>query len=130
MKVKISELQNVIPNLNILATTKLNFKTSYDVAKRIRMINAELELFEKFRIEKLKELSGNVIENNQYILGDNKEKFEIEIKELMNNEVDIDLIPLKKEDFANIQIEPVHLMNSLFLFADEAKIDSKSEHKE
>lgn len=121
MKIKLSKLQQSVPSLNILANTKLNLKASYDISKRLKVINDELEIFDKARIDKVKELSGGKLKEDgkSYdIAEEDLKKLNEELKDLLDKEIDINIAPINLADFGNVEIEPAHLLNLDFLITE------------
>ena len=121
MKVKLSKLQQAVPGLNAIANTKLNLKASYDVSKRLSAVNAELEIFHKVRMDKLKELSGGKLKENgtEYDISEEDLKnLSEELKNLSDSEVELGILPIKLADLGDIFIEPAHLVNLDFLITE------------
>lgn len=110
MKVKLSELIESFPALQALASTKLPAKISYQVGKFVSIYTKELELYDKVRLEKAKEL-GTLTEDGQsyQFQGENAAIFKTETEELLAVEVEISKEPIKVADLGDVEIEAKHL---------------------
>ncbi len=121
MIVTLSKLQQAAPSVAKLAEIKLNLRVAYDLAKIINAINSELEIFEKCRIEKLKELSDDKLteDGKGYELSEeSKIIFNDEINKLLTKEIELNIPQLKLSDFGYIAIEPINLLNLDFLIIE------------
>lgn len=113
MKIKLSRLQQSAESLKAIAQTKLNLKLSYDIAKRLRYINNELEMFQQTRIAKAKELSEGKLKENGTEFDIPKAdlvKLNEELSVLLDTEIELDITPIKLVDLGDISIEPAHLV--------------------
>lgn len=109
-KHKLSELIESFPALQALASTKLPAKISYQVGKFVSIYTKELELYDKVRLEKAKEL-GTLTEDGQsyQFQGENATIFKTETEELLAVEVEIDREKIKVSDLGEAEIEAKHL---------------------
>ena len=120
IKVKISELQPAAFSLHAIAQVKSKFKFGYDIAKRLRAINAELKEIDENRMNLLKELSGGKMteDGKNFDLGDKSDEFSNKYKEILDTEIELNVLPMLTTDFADIEIEPAHLINIDFLIQE------------
>lgn len=110
MKVKLSTILDAQTALGEFAQKDLKIATAYKVAKLIKAISAEIELFNEQRIKLLQSVGSTLSEDGkQYIIPENKKaEFAEGFTELVAVEVDIpDKINISGE---NISIAPDLLM--------------------
>jgi len=127
MKIKLGSLNNVLDSLNKLIDKEINIKTSYKLSKLFKQLANEYNIFEENRMKLInkyaeKDEIGNVrvnMENNSvFIIDNNKEKFNKEINELVNIEVEIFIEKIRLDDLGDIKVSPRDLFNLDFLFEE------------
>jgi hypothetical protein len=122
MKLKLSKLNKAATSLMVLGSIEeLSSKISYDVSKRLRIINPEIDLMVKTIEQKAKALNGGELKiiNHRYVVfPENKEIFEKEYEELLDKEIELDLHPIKHADLGEIKLAPIHYANLDFLIQE------------
>ena len=118
IKVTIEEILNATPALQILKEQNFDGMTAFKIARMLREVNKEIELFEQSRnelIEKfcIRDESGKIIENNGEIKIDSKyiNTFNNEIRKMLNNEIEINAVPLTLNILENLTITPEQAFN-------------------
>lgn len=118
MLVKLEEIIKSKKSLDILVEKKgIDFKNSYALAKIHRKIQKEFELFEKVRNAKIMEV-GNIAEDGNYqISKEDFPKFQQDIQELLDVEIDISGEPINIDIFEKCDIEPILFSDLYWLIA-------------
>lgn len=113
IKVTIEEILNAVPALRVLKEQNFDGMTAFKIARMLREVNKEVELFEQERyklIEKfcIRNENGNIIEDNGEVKIDPEhvEDFNNEIREMLSNEVEINAVPLSLNTLENLTITP------------------------
>lgn len=109
MNITIAELINATQVFNKLMNKELSPITSFKIAKLVKSINSEIEVFEKERV-KLLEKYGTKDEDNSYKISEgNKENWSKDITALLTLNVDIsdEKINLSNE---GIKISPADML--------------------
>jgi len=124
LKIKINDLLNAVPMINQVMDRKMPEKLAYALAKNFRLINAELEDYNKTRTKLLSENWTLDPKTNKYDIPDeDKERWNKMHEELANSESGY--IPFKI-DMAltqNIDWSPGELMFLWFIFEGEGASD-------
>jgi uncharacterized protein (DUF2344 family) len=112
---KLKQLIDSNESLVYLSSQKLTATISYKVAMVIKNTKPSLEEFFKVRDEKVKEYGEEIIEKEKptgryNIKEENKEKFQKEIEELLEQEVNLTIPELKIKDFDGLSLEPRYLV--------------------
>lgn len=113
MKITLDTLLKSFDGLQTISKLKLPVTVSYKVGKTIKAINAELETHQEIRKKRIKELGeptkdqdGKTTENYQ-VTKENLPIWDKEYKELLANEVDIQIHPLKISELGDEKLEPI-----------------------
>lgn len=121
---KLIELISSIEALNKLSETKLPASVGFSLGKFLKQVTPEIELYNKVRSEKVVEYgteTGEIDEkgNKQYsFLGENKEKYVVEMTEMENKELDVKIPEIKISDLSNVVIEPKYLLTLNWLIQE------------
>ena len=106
MKIRLGELRELTANLYPMQKKTFPVKISYAIMRNIEALEKEFSAFEKQRIELCKTYAnkdedGNpVIKDGSYdIPSDVREDFNNELKELSDEEVEIDIRTISAEEF-------------------------------
>jgi hypothetical protein len=94
IKVTLGEIKQIEEILSKLVNESLPVKISYKLSKIIPLLNAELERFEKFRVERISKYGEADEEGNTKVLPENVEVFVNEMNELMAESIDLDFDPI------------------------------------
>ena len=93
-------------------------RTAFKVARLIRELDKENEMFDKQRIDivtryaKRDENGDMVEENNQVLIDDDKmQQFQDEFNALLDTEVEVNAEKLDIEDLGDIELTPKQIMN-------------------
>ena len=113
IKAKISDIINSQNVLKELSEKPVRVRTSFAIARIIRQVENEMQTFEKARAELInrygvKDENGNPkIENGQIpIVLELVDKYNSEVKELLDTYINLEVEPLKIEDLDEIQLTP------------------------
>lgn len=101
--IKLETLVNTKDALETIAQKDLSIGTAYKVAKLIKLINAELEMFNEQRVKLLQDVGSTLSEDGtQYNIPMNKrQEFAEKFTELVSVSVDL---PIDKIDLSNEKI--------------------------
>ena len=121
-------LNDIITNNNLfreIHNKPMTARAAFKVARLIRELDKENEMFDKQRIEIIKQYAkrdenGDMVEeNNQVIIDENKlNEFEKEFNSLLETQVEVNAEKLNIEDLGDIQLTPQQTM-SLEKFINE-----------
>jgi hypothetical protein len=125
MKLNLLTLNKSVPALQALTALKLPLKISYDIKKRIKVIDAELEIMTVLIKEKFKEMRAKIQEDFVEAKTDEEKAkiekkfnldFEKEITEFLESqEIELDILPLELDSKLDIKIKPAYLSQLDFL---------------
>lgn len=114
-------LNDIITNNNLfreIHSKPMPARTAFKVARLIRELDKENEMFDKQRIDivtryaKRDENGDMVEENNQVLIDDDKmQQFQDEFNALLDTEVEVNAEKLDIEDLGDIELAPKQIMN-------------------
>ena len=120
----INEIMNSVPVLEKISQISTNGVTAFKIARIIRELNKEIELFEKQRVEMIEKYcerdeQGQMVmidESQVKIKEDNIPKYNDELREILNTKVEInaDVIPLTSIDEMKISPQDALFIDKLF----------------
>ena len=112
MKVKLDQMLNSVEALAELTSTKLPSKPAYRVARITNKIEAELKLFNEQRSKIVLELGTPSEENEDQFTftPENSIKFNEQISDLLNEEVEIDVPTISINELGSAEIKPATMM--------------------
>ncbi len=126
IQLTVQEMVESIPVLKELSTKTLRGRTSYQIARLMREVQKESELFESARVELVQKYADRD-ENgkmrtdkngNIYIAPDDIQKFNEEITELLNNPITINGDKIALSDIEDLDFTPAQMV-SLAPFIEE-----------
>lgn len=121
MKLKLSQIVNSVQALQRLGEEKLPIKIAYSIQRNIRLLQPELEGYEKSRIGLIKEKYGEK-DGENFKVSDNKlEDFTKELVELQSVEVDMDIHKINLDN--SIQMSANDLLFLSWMFIDPVEED-------
>jgi hypothetical protein len=123
MKVKVSKLANAIPSIKFISQQSIPAKVSFRLAKFINAVSEEMDVLEIARrsiFEKYSTVNTEAKENEQSrtIIPELKEKYEKEMLELFNQEVELSIEPIVINELGGISLPVNHLMALDFMFKE------------
>lgn len=114
-------LNDIITNNNLfreIHSKPMPARTAFKVARLIRELDKENEMFDKQRIDIVtryakRDENGDMIEeNNQVLIDDDKmQQFQDEFNALLDTEVEVNAEKLDIEDLGDIELTPKQIMN-------------------
>ena len=112
MKLTLNKLIIAVGALKTLGEDKsLNVKTKYTIARNIRLIQQELDQYEKARVE-LVQKHGVVAEDGSASVSPNKIKeFSNEINELQSVTIDLDIRKVGEDACANLSANDMSVLD-------------------
>ena len=120
MKITIRKILNDTNSLAVISQKQLPIKVSYAIAKNIKKLESELDIYNKERqklIDKycIKDEEGNNVideNNNLKIADEHIDNWNKEINDLMDIEVDIDIHKFNLDSLMNVNYDmtPAELM--------------------
>lgn len=121
---KIIDLLNAQPIMQELIVRKMPAKLAYALAKNFRLINVELEDYNKTRLKLLSENWVLDQKTNKYDIPDSdQEKWSKMHDELTNSECDYKPYKIDISLTENVNWSPAELMNLWFIFEGEGASD-------
>lgn len=118
MKLQLKVLLNSVNALKTLGDDKsLNVKTKYTIARNIRLIQQELDNFEKARVELIQKYGEKDDKGNTTVLPEKINKFTDEFAELQTVEVDLDIRKVGADACVNLSANEMFLLD--WLLSDE-----------
>lgn len=126
MKLKLGQLVNADPALKKINNAHgLTVMRAYVIAKNIKKIAPELEIYEETRGKLLEEKADKdsegkaIIEGGNYKLSSNARREALdEISQLQQNEVDLDLTQIELEDLNSAGLTPQELLSIEFMIKE------------
>ena len=120
MKVKVSKLANAIQSIKFISQQSIPAKVSFRLAKFINLVSEELDVLEIARRTILEKHSTVDADNpeNRIIAPDLKEKYEKQMIELFNQEVELNTEPIGINELGGISLPVNHLMALDFMFKE------------
>ena len=123
--VKIADLLNSTEVLQKLSKTQLKAKTAWQVSRVLKLAEEEIQTFNDTRMEVLKKYAekdenGELItdeNNNCKIIQSEITKFNNELTELLENEIELNVNKINIEDLNDIDFTPAEI-NALESFID------------
>lgn len=117
MKLTLTTLVDGEQPLYRLLEVKLPIKVAYRLSKLANKIKKELTVFYEQRLNLYKQYGEcvDVVKDSWSIKPENISKFKEDLKQLSDEEVDIDIPPLSITDFGDIQIESSILSELAFI---------------
>jgi len=121
MQVTIRQIATATVGLNELSRKEMPIKTSFAIARNLKQIQEEQQLFEQQRTKLFKEYGSPVVNGQpgQYQVDPDKvEEFQKAQNELLECTVDIDVTTLKVDDLerAGINLKPETIVTLGFMF--------------
>ena len=111
-------LNDIITNNNLfreIHSKPMPARTAFKVARLIRELDKENEMFDKQRIDivtRYAKRNENGEENNQVLIDDDKmQQFQDEFNALLDTEVEVNAEKLDIEDLGDIELTPKQIMN-------------------
>lgn len=122
MKLKLSDIVNAWPAAQSMATKKLKINPSFWVARQLRKIKSEMELYEDQRVELVRQHGEKKPDGNMHVPpGSEKwEAFQAEHRALLEEMVEVAIEQRPATYLGDIEIEPGDLAALWFLFTDES----------
>ena len=118
MKIALGNIITAMPILNKLGGQSLPVKESYKLAKLIRNVNIEAEIYDRERI-KLCERYGKIYqEENRYEISD-KEKFDKAYSELISQEVELNFEPFVVPDTVRLTAAEIMAVEDFIKFEED-----------
>ena len=113
MKIKLLKIVNSVNSLKLLTSQQVNAKLAFKLSKILNIIQQELDLFEKTKIQVANKY--NITDSSPE---EDKLKFKQEILDLLEEEVEINIDQLSVMEFGNIQITVSNMMTMEYLFKE------------
>ena len=118
MIVKVEQILQAKESLNTLSMMKIPIYVSFGISKIIHKINDELRAFEDARLILIKKYGYEESKDKWKVKEENIEKFQPEVKKLMEIEFDLNTKKIKVKDLGDITIAPALLYNLDFLLEE------------
>ena len=110
MKVKLHEVVNSLQSLQALGMEKMPIKLAYNIQRNMRLLSAEMDTYEKSRVDLIKSKYGTEQEDGSYqVSKDNMPEYRKEMETLGMIEVDLDMHTITIADFGDIKVAPIAL---------------------
>src|SRR5690242_13513656 len=119
MKVKLAEIIDGVPSLNILAETKFPTKVAYRIKRLTDKLNPMLKTYEEKRVELVKEYGTEVEsekgEKSTQVTDSEKIPVFLEkLNELRAVEEDVDFEPISVKELGAVEVAPKDLLSWIF----------------
>lgn len=122
MKLTLAEIRWMQRGLSAITQMPLSIRPSYRLSKLLNFCNAEMVNVEKARIGLVKKLAVTDSEKpgELKVTSENEEQFRKEFEQLLQEEVEVDFIPIKISEFGDdIKISPVELASLSKVLEDD-----------
>ena len=114
MKIKLEKIVQEERALDMLSKMKFPVKISYWLSKINNKAQKEIELFKEQRLKLIMEMGKKQEDGSTKVEDKFMEKYQKQVQELLDIEVEFDFEPIKISDLGNIEIEPNMLVNWIF----------------
>ena len=131
IELTINDMLNSMEPLKKLSAYQLKTKIAYQIARLMREINKEYELFQKTR-QNLAMKYAEKNEKNEIIIDENgnykirNDKIDIcneEITELINTKISLNVEPINLEDIENTECTPTEIFALMPLIQEKAPLE-------
>jgi len=131
IELTINDMLNSMEPLKKLSAYQLKTKIAYQIARLMREINKEYELFQKTR-QNLAMKYAEKNEKNEIIIDENgnykikNDKINIcneEIAELINTKISLNVEPINLEDIENTECTPTEIFALMPLIQEKAPLE-------
>lgn len=122
LEVKLAQLVASAPALGRLCAEKAPARITFTLARVTKSINSELETYEKTRMSLL-EKYGTLSEDKSHYKFESREqseKFELELKELLETPVSLQHSPLALDQLETVSVSAADLMALDWLIVEDA----------
>ena len=117
MKVKLSDVLNSVEVMRNLAQENVSAVVSFRIAKAIKAINEEIDMFEAEKA-KLVQKYGEPHDGGVRVADDKQDDFQKEINRLLSEKVELAATPIKLKDLEHVQLKPIDMMTVDFLIEE------------
>ena len=117
MKLKLAEIVESVDGIKELSALKLPAKTAYQIARNMKLINAELDEFNKARSSLITDKYGVRSEDGDsfQVPPKNVEKFTKEMTDLLNMEINLDIYPVELTDEVLLSADTMYRISWMFV---------------
>ena len=116
-KLTLIQIWNVTPALDMLVQKELPARTQYMLSRMLKKLAGEYEQIRE-QLIKVEEKHGEKNEHTGKLNITNQEAYQKEVEELMTQEVELDLYPIKIDDLDGIKLKGTDMM-ALEVLIDE-----------
>ena len=127
LQVTMNELLNSNEAMRNIATKELPIKISYQISRIINKMESELKIFEDLKRKIFTNYGENTKDGQIRIKDENREKFQKEMRILLDTSVEIYGNKIELENFNEIKINAIDLLNLKFLIIDKNEEEKVSE---
>lgn len=121
---KAINILNIYDSLVVLADKDLNLNTACDIAKNLQTLTVPKQVIEQKRDKLILEY-GEKDDNEQIIQNENggikitnESEFQKKFNDLIESDIEIDLIRIKKSDLGDIKISPKVILGMIDILED------------
>lgn len=122
MKITLGELKSAIEALNKIIAVPLSVKVSYYLSKTIKVINEELTHLEETRIKLVEKYGQKDEKGETSVTKENFPKFVEEFKQLLSEEVEINIKPIKLSEVLDVKLSALDILALGTLLEDDTPI--------
>jgi hypothetical protein len=122
MKITVGELKIAIEALHKLITVPLPIKVSYYLSKTVKVIGEELSHLENARIKLVEKYGEKNEKGETNVILDNYPKFYEELRQILAEEVDINIRPIKLSDIIDVKLSTIDILALGQLLEDDTQI--------
>jgi len=121
MKFTLAEIRWMEKGLSAITQLPLPIKMSYKLAKLLNFCTQEMIAVEQARVELVKRLSEDTNSPGEMrVTPENEEIFRTEFSQLLQEEVEMDFIPIKLSDLGDdIKLTPAELASLIKIIDDQ-----------
>ena len=120
MKLKLSQLVNAQNALSTLAIQRVVASTSFRIARNLKVVASEMELYEAQRKALLDKYGVLSADKTRYQFENgNGEKFNEEFRALLDTEIDTSITPILMDDLGDVKMTPGEMLVLEWMFVAE-----------
>lgn len=118
IEVQVKDIVNSAEIFSTLSQKKLNMRMAYQLAKIIKEVQKEFELFQETRMKLINEYAERdedgqlkVDENNNFTIPKEKiQDFQKELNELLETQVELQINKINLDELENVEFTPMELI--------------------
>jgi hypothetical protein len=119
MKLTIQQILEAAPVLKKVTSFPLSAKVSYNIMRNMRKIEHEIKPFEESRLQLVRKYGHPGEDGRTSVLDENLELFYKDIASLLEEDIEVDIRPIKIDQLEEVKLTPNEIQFIDFIFEKE-----------